>query len=229
MYTSGYGARFAAALSMLKAGSAMIYRNKKSLIQDKVQSNDVVLDVGFYGQGNPHTSPNWPHKLLKERARDVYGVDLETGDFSGDHYLKENAENFDFPVKFDVIFASDLIEHLSNMGLFLDSCKRNLASNGRLILTTGNTFNLFAIAEKLTKHDPTCNHDHTCYLNEKTLRQLCMKNGFTIVAVDYIYSLELGFRESWKKHILNGLYWFLSKFTDKFIETIAVTTIPLTE
>jgi 2-polyprenyl-3-methyl-5-hydroxy-6-metoxy-1,4-benzoquinol methylase len=39
---------------------------------------------------------------------------------------------------FEVIVAGDVIEHMSNPGLFLDNCRRHLEPGGQLILTTPN-------------------------------------------------------------------------------------------
>ena len=110
----------------------MNYPNKQKLISENIRNTDVVLDVGFVGQGVTESDPNWVHNLLKKSAKEVYGIDLDfdATQFPEPYYLKQSAESFDFPVKFDVIFAGDLIEHLSNPGLFLDSCKRNLKQGG---------------------------------------------------------------------------------------------------
>ena len=202
----------------------MVYHDKTELIQKTVQKTDVVLDVGFYGQGVLETDPNWVHGILKKQAAEVWGVDLEFGVLPGPaaQYLKASAENFDFPVKFDVIFAGDLIEHLSNPGLFLDSCYRNLKDDGRLILTTPNCFNLYNLAEKLSKFEPTVNSDHTCYFNTKTLKKLLAKNKWATESADFLYTLEVNYAESWKKKFLNFLYSCLAKGTPKFLETIVV-------
>ncbi len=205
----------------------MIYRNKEQLIRSCIHKTDVVLDVGFWGQGITHEEENWPHTILKKNAQEVYGIDVDLrNSFLNDpHYIQSSAEDFYFPVKFDVIFAGDLIEHLSNPGLFLESCRRNLKEDGRLVLTTPNTFNLFNITEKITKNEPTVNSDHTCYFNSKTLRTLLRKNNFLLKEVNYIYSLEIDFKESLKKKILNILYSLLSHVTDKFIETLVIVAV----
>lgn len=201
-----------------------IYRDKKELISALVTSKDVVLDVGFSGQGIQEGNDAWPHALLKKRAAEVYGVDLELPEryAHDEHYKAMSAENFSFPVQFDVIFAGDLIEHLSNPGLFLDACRKHLKEGGRLILTTPNAFNLFNIAEKFSKREPTVNADHTCYFNSKTLRKLLEKNGMEAAEVSFLYSLGYEYKESWKKKFLNILYRLASLFTDKFIETLVV-------
>ena len=119
--------------------NSTVYKNKKALIDGLVNKNDTVLDVGFWGQGLKIDSPNWAHKFLLGRAKDVYGLDMNydtTKINNAEHYKKGNAENFNFDFKFDIIFAGDLIEHLSNPGLFLWSCAGNLKDGGRIIITT---------------------------------------------------------------------------------------------
>ena len=206
----------------------MLYRNKRHLIETHIKPTDVVLDVGFSGQGMKEGDEHWPHALLKQRAAEVYGLDVELDEkYSGDrHYAQANAEEFSFPVQFDAIFAGDLIEHLSNPGLFLRSCRKHLKQGGSLILTTPSTFNLFNMAEKLTKREPSVNPDHTCYFNSKTLRKLLRKNGMNATEVSFLYTLGYSHKESWKKKFLNSVYWLLSFFTDKFIETLVVVAVP---
>lgn len=202
-----------------------IYKNKLELINDLIGNSEVVLDVGFWGQGVNIDHANWVHKLLLNRAKEVYGLDVYF-DLSKlpnpEKYKKGSAENFDFDVKFDVIFAGDIIEHLSNPGLFLNSCTKNLKSGGRLIITTPNCFNLFHLAEKISKTEPTVNPDHICYFNVKTLRQLLAKNGWRMKEFNYLYSLDVDYSESYKKKFLNVLYSVISKFTPKFLETLVV-------
>lgn len=205
-----------------------IFKNKRDLIEKLIFSTDVVLDVGFWGQGTPSSDSNWVHSLLKKQAKDVYGVDVSFDENTVtpvDHYVKKNAEDFSFDIRFDVIFAGDLIEHLSNPGLFLNVVKQHLKTKGRIIFTTPNAFNLFNIAEKISKGEPTVNHDHAFYLNPKTIKQLLEKNGMEIRSMDYVYSLETHHRESFKKKILNIFYFALSKFTPLYIETMAVVAV----
>ncbi|MDD4332939.1 MAG: class I SAM-dependent methyltransferase [Patescibacteria group bacterium] len=205
--------------------SDKIFQNKQELIDTLVGPDDVVLDVGFWGQGLTIDKKNWVHSLLLKRARKVYGIDLyfDLNKLANkENYSRQNAENFGFSFGFDVIFAGDLIEHLSNPGLFLDSCRKNLKDNGKLIITTPNCFGLFNLAEKISKYEPTVNSDHTCYFNLKTIKQLLKKNNFEVSEYYYLYSLGLDYKESWKKKILNLFYYFFSKFTSKFIDTLVI-------
>lgn len=205
------------------------YQDKKALINGTIHEGDTVLDVGFWGQGTSVDDPAWPHRFLIARAKQVYGVDMEYDDAKlpqeSKFYKKGNAENTVFDTKFDVVFAGDLIEHLSNPGQFLTACAKQLSANGRLVLTTPNCFNLFNLTEKLSKYEPTVNSDHTMYFNYKTLGKLLEKNGFTVSDTAYVYALDTYHQESIKKKFLNIVYRFLSLFTDKFMETLVVIAV----
>ncbi len=207
----------------------MIYHDKKELIAALIDKDSVVLDVGFWGQGTSIKDPSWPHRFLMAQTKKVYGIDIDYDESSlpqdPSFYKKGNAEEFDFGMQFNVIFAGDLIEHLSNPGSFLVSCKKNLTPNGRLILTTPNCFNLFNLTEKISKYEPTVNKDHTMYFNSRTLKKLLEKNGFSVTDISYVYTLNPTFRESIKKRILNACYFILSKLTDKYTETLVIVAM----
>jgi 2-polyprenyl-3-methyl-5-hydroxy-6-metoxy-1,4-benzoquinol methylase len=173
---------------------------------------------------------DWVHRLISNTARETYGLDLDflTKALPQDesHYVRGSAEDFFIDKKFSAIFAGDLIEHLSNPGLFLVRSREHLATDGRLILTTPNAFNLFSLVEKVFKGEPTVNKDHTCYFNLRTLKQLLKKNGWQVVETHYLYSLDLPFKESWRKKLQNVLYKILSLFTNSYLETIVVIARP---
>ncbi len=199
----------------------MIYPNKTALIEKFSNKANVVLDVGFWGQGKNIAEANAPHTLLKNQNAKVYGIDIAT-ELVDEFHSKQSAENFHFDFQFDSVWALDLIEHLSNQGLFLDQVHKYVKLGGKFIITTPNCFCLFNLTEKLTKYEPTTNIEHTCYYNHRTLRQLLERHGFKVVEASYVYSLEYTHRESWKKKILNSINKFLSLFTDKYNETLVV-------
>lgn len=205
------------------------FKNKEEVLDALVSPTDVILDVGFWGQGVSIENPNWPHRLLLNRANNVYGLDL-TFDASlldnPERYFLMSAESFSIPITFDLIFAGDLIEHLSNPGLFLQTAKTHLKPGGRIILTTPNAFNLFTIAGKLMHFEPVVNPDHTCYFNYKTIRVLLEKNDLQLAHLGYMYTLGVKHKESVKKKILNMLYRFASWFTPKYYETMVIVATP---
>lgn len=211
--------------------SSFTVRNKRELINTLFTKDDVVLDVGFWGQAKTNDEGNWPHQMLKDAVSEVYGIDIvydedAIPEADRKYYKKSAAENFSFDTKFDAIFAGDLIEHVVNPGLFLDNAKKHLKPGGRLIMTTPNTFNVFVMAGKLTRPEPPINDDHTFYFNRRTMGRLLEKCGWEVERFGFMYSLENKHKQSFKKLFLNVIYWTLSKFTDKFYETMVVVAEP---
>lgn len=203
----------------------MVYKDKRALIATLgLTKGTRVLDVGFSGQAVQDTDFEWPHALLQEHTDDLYGVDLDfdSRKYPLPRYVKASAEDFSFPVKFDLIFAGDLIEHLSNPGLFLECSKRHLAPGGRLVMTTPNTFSFFSLIEKLTHDEPNVNPDHTLYLNKRVIKVLLRKNGMEIKEFGYLYTLGTLWLGGWKRKLLASLYWLVSKATPKFLEDMVV-------
>lgn len=199
-----------------------MFRNKRDFVDSLNISKDLyVLDVGFSGQSVVDSDKDWPHGFLMTKTDHLYGLDLEfdSSKYKAPNYLKASAENFDFPIKFDVIFAADIIEHLSNPGMFLQSCKRNLKPGGRLIITTPNTFNFFCLVEKVTHDEPRTNPDHTLYLNKVVFSILLKKNGFPEPKYNYIFDTT-GFMwyGKWKRKLIASIYWLVCKMTPKFGE-----------
>lgn len=201
-----------------------LYRDKLDLIKKLVRPKTFVLDIGFFGQGVSFKSKNSPHNILSKITKNLYGLDLDFPKESFDEkkYFRGNAETFESKIKYDYIFAGDIIEHLSNPGFFLESSSKNLKEKGKMIITTPNAFGLFNIIEKIFKNEPTVNKEHTCYFNSKTISELISRYDLKITEISYIYTLNLTYSESFFKKIQNTIYWLLSKFTNKFIETLVI-------
>lgn len=200
-----------------------VYQSKQAFIQDHIQKSDTVLDVGFWGQAVKVDDPLWPHKILLEHAQEVYGADLHYDESQLEHperYRRASAGSFSFDMAFDVIFAGDIIEHLSNPGAFLEVALHHLKPSGRLIITTPNCFSLFTLLEHVFKGAPIGNKDHTMYFNHVVLEQLLVKNGWQVVLKGYIDSFveEIGF----KRLLIGSVNRILKLFTPKYLETLAV-------
>ncbi len=201
------------------------YRTKEDLIRSVIRPTDTVLDVGFWGQAHANDRTTWPHKTILSVTQNVWGVDLVYDETKLEHkerYQKASAENFSFTEKFDVIIALDLIEHITNPGLFLECARRHLAKGGRLIVSTPNAFNLFVMASKLRHPEPPVNSDHTFYFNRPTIATLFEKCNWRIASFGVIYTLGDLHRESLWKKFLNVLYACATRFADKFYETLVV-------
>lgn len=152
---------------------------KADIIARYARPGMTVLDIGFAGQAVAADNPNSPHSLLKQTGATVYGLDLTLPDgYDRERYREGSADNFDFGRAFDAIFAFDLIEHLSNPGLFLACCRKHLAPGGALILTTPNAHGFYPMLLKLFHGVAPCNPDHVAWYDAPTVLKLLNKNGW---------------------------------------------------
>ena len=162
------------------------------IILPKVK-NKRVLDVGCVDHDIKFKdSPLWVHSFLKKHAADVLGIDILEKEIKqlkkeGYNVKVGNAEKFDLKQKFDVILAGELIEHLTNQGLFLQRCKKHLKKNGLLILSTPHAFNLREGIQNIIKFQdiPKVNPEHTCYYTPKTITELLSRENFKVEKIKY--------------------------------------------
>ncbi|MDG9668257.1 class I SAM-dependent methyltransferase [Hahella sp. CR1] len=143
-----------------------------------------VLDIGSVGQSDEYCL--WA--ILKKNARSLTGVDLPNAttvladkfDVSPQGYehsqddkiVYDNMETVDLGDKYEVAVAGDVIEHVSNPGLFLDNIKRHLEEDGELIITTPNAKWLTVLFKP--------NATHTLWHDIYTLRALLERHGYSI-------------------------------------------------
>ncbi len=105
-------------------------------------------------------------------VKNLFHVDLE--------YLDE------VPLEqtFDVIVAGEMIEHLSNPGLFLKGIQRFMDSNTRLIITTVNAYAAFRFVNYGLRGHGGINEpvhpDHIAYYSYRTLKLTLERTGFEI-------------------------------------------------
>jgi SAM-dependent methyltransferase len=188
-----------------------------------------VLDAGSVGHS--YTGRNgyktWNFAVISQHASKVKGFDLLEKD------VKEaRADGFDIEVgdaetyltseKYEVVFAGDLIEHLSNPGLFIDCCYKNLRTGGKLVLSTPNTYSFAKLLRVILRrtNEPPVNPEHTFYFTPRTLEQLVSRHGFRLVEINYSdldYTSEHGTR--WKRTLL-GINSRLSSWVPRFSQAM---------
>jgi 2-polyprenyl-3-methyl-5-hydroxy-6-metoxy-1,4-benzoquinol methylase len=143
-----------------------------------------VLDIGCAAHAMRFDDPNWLHGLLHKRFPDVVGLDIRPDLVEQLHALgftsvyRGDAETFDLGQEFDTIVAGDIIEHLSNLGAFLERAKKHLAPGGRLIITSPYPCCLFHVCYAFLKYPRTTwNLEHTHWVCPQTLREACRRAG----------------------------------------------------
>ena len=146
-----------------------------------------VLDVGCAGAPDAG-SFYWLHGQLRKKFQHVVGIDINERHIEQIRAMgfRETyvccAESFSLAQRFDTIVAGELVEHLSNPGLFLERCKEHLAVNGRVIITTPNPFSLSSILYAIFKFPRTCaNSEHTCWFCPRTFQELAGRVGFRTI------------------------------------------------
>jgi len=119
------------------------------------------------------------HKGIEDAANEAWGVDKDEGDAS--HFIKLDLDSpdWDLPDKdWEIIICGEVLEHLSNPGLFLD--KLRAIAHCPVVFTAPNAFT--SIGEQYIKSKPpkeNVNVDHVAYYSYHTLRNLLIRHGFT--------------------------------------------------
>lgn len=140
------------------------------------------------------------HQQMEKRAAELWGFDI---DAQGIQFLKEQgftnllvgdaATVGDTPElqgqTFDVIVTSEVVEHLSNPGLFLDSVQKLMDSKTDLIITVPNAFRINTLLF-LFRGVEYVHPDHNYWFSYHTITTLMKKHGYQIEKV-LMYSMQL--------------------------------------
>ena len=133
------------------------------------------------------------HHDLKKVAAELYGFDydaegLEIFKEIGEENIYwadlEHLEDVDLNETFDVIIAGEMIEHLSNPGLFLRGIKRFMNSDTSLIITTINAYSgmrffIYGLRGKGGANEPV-HPDHVSYYSYKTLNHVLQRENLNV-------------------------------------------------
>jgi SAM-dependent methyltransferase len=190
-----------------------------------------VLDVGCYAEIKDRVNSEekgsddrWIHGFLTKYSTHVVGIDITKENIEilkkqGYDVYCQNAETFKLDKKFDVIFAGDVIEHLSNPGLFIDRCRKHLKKEGWLILTTPNVFCLnskIGSIIRFSNNDLEVHPEHTCFYSPTVIGTLLKRYSFYIKKVIFVNFTQV---DSFKKRIQNML---CNIFGDKLRESMII-------
>jgi SAM-dependent methyltransferase len=187
---------------------------------------------------------NWPytqdvldegtllHLELQGIARELSGLDADQEglDLLGGLGVRnlyradlERLEEAELDQQFDVILAGEMIEHLSNPGLFLRGIKRFMRSDSTLVITTVNAycgFRLFVygLRGRGGRAEPV-HPDHVAYYSYSTLHHLLSREK--LVAKRFLfYDLGDEHRPHSRFYInwINDLcVWFAPQLADGII------------
>ena len=101
------------------------------------------------------------------------------------NYIKCSPENLKFKKKFNVILNLEVVEHISNIDLFIQNCSTLIKKNGIMFVATINKnlkSYLYAIlgAEYILRWLPIGTHDWEKFLTPQELEIIAIRNNFTM-------------------------------------------------
>ncbi len=134
----------------------------------------------------------WFHAFVCEHAERCLGVDIleervrQINESHNYRFVVANVEHLSFVEEYDVVTAGELVEHIYNMGLFLDSAWRALRPEGRLIITTPNSLSVSGMLLAALRRRELTHPEHTCYYSPQTLRYIVEKHGFDIEELEVV-------------------------------------------
>ncbi len=157
--------------------------NRIKEIISLIPINKDVLDIGC--AQNPEI-----YEALAKKSPKIIGIDIDKKKTQkmqdkGHRVYLMNAENIKLNYRFDYIVAGEVIEHLSNPGLFIESAKKHLKNKGKIIITTPNISSIF-LYFLVVFLDKTQDSTHVYYFDKKNLRVLINRYNLKIISAKYI-------------------------------------------
>ena len=131
------------------------------------------------------------------------------------NYVNCSPENLKFNKKFNVILNMEVIEHVSDVNLFIQNCSKLNKKNGIMFVATINKnlkSYLFAIlgAEYILRLLPIGTHDWEKFLTPEMLKIIATQNEFV---ADEVVGMKFDlFSKTWKKSTdssVNYIFTFL--------------------
>jgi 2-polyprenyl-3-methyl-5-hydroxy-6-metoxy-1,4-benzoquinol methylase len=182
---------------------------------DQLIKNKDVLDCGCVGDliSSKKDFEKTSHAIHMKHAGSIVGVDILEEETKkrkewGYNVVCANVENMELNRKFDVVIAADLIEHLSNPGMFLDTANNHLKDGGLLYLCTPNSHSLNNCIRALFCIKINVHPEHTCWYDLNTLIQLISRHGFMVREVylqDYCERKIVNFILKFNKSLANSI------------------------
>lgn len=131
------------------------------------------------------------HSMIADVATDVVGVDVSNEGLSllqkvnpQWKLILADACKFRPDFQFDLVIASELIEHLENPGEMLRCIASYSGENTELLITTPNAQSLKSALRAIVGKEE-CHRDHTLLFSTKTLTQLLARTGWSATKIKY--------------------------------------------
>ncbi len=194
----------------------------------KMSAGKKILHLGC--TNHPYTEDSIKNEMLLhfdlgKTAKELYGFDYDQAGLDVlDKYGVKNLHRADLEKleevaldeTFDVIIAGEMIEHLSNPGLFLKGIRRFMRKDTKLVITTINAycamrFFIYGLRGKGGANEPV-HPDHVFYYSYSTLSLLIKRENY---AIENFLFYDIG-----SEHRKHGRWY------NKFINDVAVRFSP---
>jgi len=148
-----------------------------------------ILNIGCCGDND-----NWKrHKEIKESNRnyELYGIDINSSkikDMKEEGFIVycHNLNNDPIIIEeFDMIYAEEIIEHITNLDNFFNFIKINLKNRGILKITTPNCCRLNNCIRAIFNKEQTESQYHTIAFNDFILKNLLLLKGFSNIQISF--------------------------------------------
>ncbi len=122
-------------------------------------------------------------RYVADHNPNVHGIDLDPAGvayLTSEGYSCEVANAIELDLgerRFDIILATEIIEHVEDPGRFLRSVSRHLAPGGKLILTTPCPFYSAQIGKVWRKGRPDVHEEHVMWFDPITMARLIGRVG----------------------------------------------------
>jgi SAM-dependent methyltransferase len=152
-----------------------------------------VLDIGCVNHDPAKQGKSgWVHEDIRKVAKETVGMDIleeAAADLNKRGYNIITAD-ISKPVKlekkFDVIFAGNIIEHLSNFEGFWKNITGLLKDKGVILVATPNPFYMDQYFYSAFKGRVLINPEHTCWIDPVAMGQLAGRFGFDVDKVFWL-------------------------------------------
>lgn len=154
----------------------LLYERQLQLISDFVSKNSVVLDLGC---GMGHVA-----EKIQPKVKGYMGIDIAKERIKQCKQRLKSEKFFFFTADasklpfseayFDVVIASEIIEHIPDTNLFLQSIRRVLKKGGILIISTPCSFFFEHNLQLLYQHE------HLYVFTPRKLTRILKENGFSV-------------------------------------------------
>lgn len=168
-------------------------KNKRVEYILSYSKNKKVLHVGCadwpYTERRIHSN-ELLHLNLEEVSNELIGIDISREGISilkknhnRIYHLDDDKEKY-INESYDIIIATEVIEHVINQGIFLDFLRNVSSKETLLLITTPNAYSFKASLRSF--FDKEYQHpDHLFLHSTKTVTQVLNRFGWTIVDFDY--------------------------------------------